>query len=61
MRYPVIAAALGVVLLYLLAISTGNTSKLAEYYWWVFGLNVLGLLGLLGVVVRQLLRARAAG
>ncbi len=58
MRYPVIAAALGVVMLYLLAISTGNTSKLAEYYWWVFGLNVLGLLGLLGVVLRQLLRLR---
>ena len=58
MRYPVIAAAFGVVLLYLLAISTGNTSKLAEYYWWVFGLNVLGLAGLVGVVVRQLLRLR---
>ena len=58
MRYPAIAAALGVVLMYLLAISTGNTSKLAEYYWWVFGANVLGLAGLLGIVLRQVLRLR---
>lgn len=26
-------ALLGLILLYLLAISTGNTSRLAEYYW----------------------------
>ena len=58
MRYPVIASAFGFVLLYLLAISTGNTSKLAEYYWWVFGLNALGLVGLLAVVARQMLRLR---
>jgi len=58
MRYPVIAAAFGFVLLYLLAISTGNTSKLAEYYWWVFGLNAFGLAGLLAVVARQMLRLR---
>ncbi|MDC7700993.1 sensor histidine kinase [Vogesella indigofera] len=58
MRYPVIATAFGFVLLYLLAISTGNTSKLAEYYWWVFGLNAFGLVGLLAVVARQMLRLR---
>lgn len=58
MRYPVIAAAIGFILLYLLAISTGNTSKLAEYYWWFFALNAIGLAGLMAVVIRQLLRLR---
>jgi len=59
MRYATIAlATLGAILLYLLAVATGNASKLAEYYWWVFGLNSLLLLGLLAVVGRQLLRLR---
>lgn len=59
MRYAAIAlAALGSILLYLLAVATGNASKLAEYYWWVFGLNSLLLAALLGVVVRQLVRLR---
>ena len=59
MRYAAIAlATFGAIMLYLLAVATGNASKLAEYYWWVFGLNSLLLVGLLGVVGRQLLRLR---
>lgn len=59
MRYLAIAGAtLSVILLYLLAVATGNTSKLAEYYWWVFGLNALLLVALLGVLTRQLMRLR---
>ncbi|MDN0075748.1 ATP-binding protein [Crenobacter sp. SG2303] len=59
MRQVILAVAtLGTILLYLLALSTGNTSKLAEYYWWVFGLNALLLTGLVGVIARQLLRLR---
>ncbi|TCP15255.1 nitrogen fixation/metabolism regulation signal transduction histidine kinase [Crenobacter luteus] len=59
MRYLAIAGAtLAAILLYLLAVATGNTSKLAEYYWWVFGLNTLLLLLLAGVLGRQLIRLR---
>ncbi|RBH33683.1 two-component sensor histidine kinase, partial [Pseudomonas sp. MWU13-2860] len=59
MRYAVVAlATLGAILLYLLALATGNASKLNDYYWWVFGLNGLLLATLLGVVARQLLRLR---
>ncbi|WP_028536791.1 sensor histidine kinase [Paludibacterium yongneupense] len=59
MRFGVIAvASIGAILLYLLAIATGNASKLEEYYWWVFGLNSLLLAALAGVVGRQLLRLR---
>jgi nitrogen fixation/metabolism regulation signal transduction histidine kinase len=59
MRYLAIAGAtLAAILLYMLAIATGNTSKLAEYYWWVFGLNSLLLLALFGVLALQLIRLR---
>ncbi|MEJ8676443.1 sensor histidine kinase [Chromobacterium amazonense] len=59
MRYASIAmATVGAILLYLLAVATGNASKLNDYYWWVFGLNSLLLLALLSVVARQLLRLR---
>ncbi|OWY40822.1 two-component sensor histidine kinase [Xenophilus sp. AP218F] len=59
MRYAAIAlATFGTILLYLLALATGNASKLNDYYWWVFGLNGLLLFALLGVVGRQLLRLR---
>jgi nitrogen fixation/metabolism regulation signal transduction histidine kinase len=59
MPYAVIAvASVAAILLYLLAIATGNASKLEDYYWWVFGLNSLLLASLLGVVGRQLLRLR---
>ncbi|MBI3145548.1 MAG: HAMP domain-containing protein [Pseudogulbenkiania sp.] len=59
MRYAMIAmATFAAILLYLLAIATGNTSKLAEYYWWVFGVNALLLVALVGVVGRQLIRLR---
>ena len=59
MRYATIAmATLGAILLYLLAVATGNASKLNDYYWWVFGLNSLLLLALLSVVGRQLWRLR---
>ncbi|QND87257.1 Sensor protein atoS [Chromobacterium vaccinii] len=59
MRYATIAmATVGAILLYLLAVATGNASKLNDYYWWVFGLNSLLLLALLGVVGRQLWRLR---
>ena len=59
MPYAVIAvASVAAILLYLLAIATGNASKLEEYYWWVFSLNSLLLAALLGVVGRQLLRLR---
>jgi nitrogen fixation/metabolism regulation signal transduction histidine kinase len=59
MPYAVIAvASVAAILLYFLAIATGNASKLEEYYWWVFGLNSLLLAALLGVVGRQLLHLR---
>ncbi|CUA83721.1 MULTISPECIES: sensor histidine kinase [Gulbenkiania] len=59
MRYAAIAlATLSAILLYLLALATGNTSKLAEYYWWVFGLNALLFAALAGVVARQILKLR---
>jgi len=59
MPYAVISvASVAAILLYLLAIATGNASKLEDYYWWVFGLNSLLLAALLGVVGRQLLRLR---
>ncbi|UTH75483.1 ATP-binding protein [Chromobacterium sp. IIBBL 290-4] len=59
MRYATIAlATVGTILLYLLAIATGNASKLNDYYWWVFGLNSLLLFSLLTVVGRQLWRLR---
>jgi nitrogen fixation/metabolism regulation signal transduction histidine kinase len=59
MPYAVIAvASIAAILLYFLAIATGNASKLEEYYWWVFGLNSLLLASLLGVVGRQLVHMR---
>lgn len=59
MSYAVIAvASIAAIMLYLLAIATGNASKLEDYYWWVFGLNALLLAALAGVVGRQLLRLR---
>lgn len=59
MPFAVISvASVAAILLYLLAIATGNASKLEDYYWWVFGLNSLLLVSLLGVVGRQLLRLR---
>lgn len=59
MPYAVIAvASVAAILLYLLAIATGNTSQLEDYYWWVFGFNTLLLVALLGVVGRQLYRLR---
>ncbi|WP_293759891.1 ATP-binding protein [uncultured Aquitalea sp.] len=59
MRFAVTAlAAFGAIMLYLLAVATGNASKLAEYYWWVFGFNSALLLALLAIVGRQLLRLR---
>lgn len=38
--------------LYMLALATGNASALADYFWWVFGLCSLLLLGLLVMVGR---------
>lgn len=59
MRTPlIIVTVLAVVLLYMLAFSTGNTSALAGYYWWVFALNGLIFLGLSAMVVVQLWRLR---
>lgn len=59
MRYAMIASAsLVAILLYLLAIATGSTSKLEEYYWWVFSFNMVVLLALLGIIARQLVRLR---
>jgi nitrogen fixation/metabolism regulation signal transduction histidine kinase len=60
MPYAVTAvASVAAILLYLLALATGNASKLEDYYWWVFGLNALVLAGLAGVVGRQLVRLRS--
>ncbi|MXR36563.1 sensor histidine kinase [Craterilacuibacter sinensis] len=59
MRSSIVAIAIvAIVLLYLLAIATGNTSSLSSYYWLVFALNSLLLVGLIAVVVRQVLRLR---
>lgn len=55
MQYLLLAvAALSVVMLYLLALATGNATVLAEYFWWVLGVNGLLLLALIAVVVRQI-------
>lgn len=55
MQYLLLAvAALSVVMLYLLALATGNATVLAEYFWWVLGVNGLLLLALVAVVVRQI-------
>ncbi|BEV72426.1 HAMP domain-containing histidine kinase [Paludibacterium sp. THUN1379] len=60
MPYAVVAvASVAAIMLYLLAIATGNASRLEAYYWWVFGLNSLLLAALIGVVGRQMLRLRA--
>jgi nitrogen fixation/metabolism regulation signal transduction histidine kinase len=59
MPYAVIAvASVAAIMLYLLAIATGNASKLEDYYWWVFGMNTLLLAALAGVVGRQLIHLR---
>ncbi|MCL6263978.1 ATP-binding protein [Craterilacuibacter sp. RT1T] len=59
MRSSIVAIAIvAIVLLYLLAIATGNTSSLSSYYWPVFALNSLLLVGLIAVVARQVLRLR---
>lgn len=59
MRHLLIASVtFGTILLYLLALATGNTSKLAEYYWWVFGLNLVVLTGLLSLIGHQIWRLR---
>ena len=49
-----VIAALSVVMLYLLALATGNATVLSEYLWWVLGVNGLLLLALVVVVVRQI-------
>lgn len=55
MQYLLLAvAALSVVMLYLLALATGNATVLAEYFWWVLGVNGLLLLALIAVVARQI-------
>ena len=54
MHVIVIALAiLTVVLLYLLALATGNASLLSDYFWWIFGFNALALCVLLFSVARQ--------
>ncbi len=59
MRTPLIATGVVILaLLYLLALATGNTSVLSDYYWPVFALNATVLAGLVGLVVRQLVRLR---
>ncbi|NDV11446.1 sensor histidine kinase [Crenobacter caeni] len=59
MRTPLIATGVVILaLLYLLALATGNTSVLSDYYWPVFALNAAVLAGLVGLVVRQLVRLR---
>lgn len=61
------SALLGLILLYLLAISTGSTSRLAEYYWEIFALTGLLTLGLTGFIgyqlwqIRQKIRAKVFG
>ena len=61
------SALLGLILLYLLAISTGSTSRLAEYYWEIFALTGLLTLGLTGFIgyqlwqIRQKIRAKEIG
>lgn len=55
MQYLLLAvAALSVVMLYLLALATGNATVLAKYLWWVLGINGILLLALVIVVVRQI-------
>ena len=51
---------LGLGLLYLLAIASGSTSSLTDYYWWIFALNGLLVLGLVAVLGRELWRMRRA-
>lgn len=55
-----VVATLGLIVLYLLAVSTGNASRLADYYWDIVALaGVLGM-AMLGLIGRQLWAAQAA-
>lgn len=57
-RILLIIVTFGAIFLYLLALATGNTSKLAEYYWWFFGINSIVLLGLIILIGRQIIHLR---
>ena len=53
-----VVATLGLIVLYLLAVSTGNASRLADYYWDIVALSgVLGM-AMLGLIGRQLWQLR---
>ncbi|MGO3857956.1 ATP-binding protein [Neisseriaceae bacterium CLB008] len=54
MRYILIVlAAASVLSLYILAVATGNTSKLSEYFWWILIADGVLLLALAAVVGKQ--------
>ena len=54
-RWVISLGTVGTILLYLLAIASGSTSRLADYYWLIFSLNGLLLLGLFWLIGRQIL------
>lgn len=59
MRYWLLAlASLGTLLLYLLAMASGSTSRFADWYWELFALNGLLLVGLGTIIGRQLWQLR---
>lgn len=52
-RIVLVMAVLSVVMLYILAVATGNASALSDYFWWVFGFSSLLLLALLWMVAKH--------
>lgn len=59
-RYgAIVLASLATILLYLLAIASGSTSHLSEYYWELFALNSLLAAGLGTLIWRHLWHLRA--
>ena len=51
-RFLIVAVFLAVVSLYMLTIATGNSSKLADYFWWILAAAGILIGGLLAVLMR---------
>lgn len=53
-RLLIFIAVLGVLALYVLALATGHTSKLAQYFWWILTFSAILLGTLLTILLAQL-------
>lgn len=51
-RFLIVAVFLAMVSLYMLTIATGNSSKLADYFWWILAAAGILIGGLLAVLMR---------